>query len=934
MAFNTIYTGSFEENVLGDRIDIYIKQEDFAGEPSTLLMDANPLVITYPNKEFDNEIFGCGAEINVINDSGDFYKYDSLFSVPELSNYVEIIKTPKSGDPSIFLFQGYILPDMYTAKLGKNISLTIPATDRLTTLDRYVPTVLIDTSDYRADEYVNANELMFSCIIDADVTDKVMINNTLENKNYRKDGESTVFDNIFFQTDNFYDDFSVQDDKKCMEKILKSFYSRIFYHNGAFHIERISDMAAINKQYALYQSDTSVESVDVSNNRIEISCGNHEIISGSPTLSYYPGHNKLVVNLKYKQPESLVENYFYDIQPLDLSSRTNMGYPEPGFRRWMVSDFSLTNYRGSWNGFTTYPDTSLWAYPVTWLPDFERGCVRWYFSGYFDQAMYEWADDQVLSTMFQFSPPTGNDQLLVKVAYKVAVDRYLSGESISSFQTRFALRGTDSNGNSWWLAKSNPEDTSTYWRSYVYTFDTSISRADLLADNPGKSFMMWEIDKEINITQPIYTDVSLCYAKKRRYVYSPGGKRLWGTIFNRYYTDTYYVPTNPEYIGQIYLDVYMFERTYPSLGGWHANYNPYPAYFGDFDVDIETPVPEEYLEASMGYFYNTVNRDLEIFDTSTIMYTNGIYNADASLILRSIGAWRDYSDSNYMPLQYKYMQDLAQMVSKPKYKFSVDVRNNGSEVWGLHNIFTHNALRYPDSSLMEFMCNGLQYNVKNNTYRLDLMEYIGDDNWRVVPEDTSVCTFSYWPTYLEFNKYGVEKVSNIVNVVTNRPYSVSSTDNWISWTVNPSTRISLSIEVNPIESARDGSIYIESFDCDGSVHVVSIHQDPSEYIPDSIQLTPEELNVDAGPYATEALCVVDCAIDGDPTPTWTAAILTGGDFITLDTASGGDGDSIYFTIDQNTGTNPRQGTVDVSCGTAQATFSICQNGTMILCTDL
>ena len=102
---------------------------------------------------------------------------------------------------------------------------------------------------------------------------------------------------------------------------------------------------------------------------------------------------------------------------------------------------------------------------------------------------------------------------------------------------------------------------------------------------------------------------------------------------------------------------------------------------------------------------------------------------------------------------------------------------------------------------------------------------------------------------------------------------------------------------------------------------------------DAIQLTPVEVNLTAGPYATEALCVVDCSLGANP-GNWTAAILTGGDFITLDTASGLDGYSIYLTVDQNLGTNPRQGSLDVSCGTAQATFSICQDGTMILCTDL
>jgi len=831
MSFNTIYYGSFNDNVNQDRIDIYIKQKGFSGEPSALLLDANPLVITYPEKEWDSQLFGCGCQINIINQSGNFYKYDSLFSVPERSNYVEIVKTTKAGDSSTLLFQGYILPDMYTSKLDKNIKLTIPATDRLTTLDRYTPAILVDTSTYRADEYLNANDLILTMLMDTDVTNHFYINNTLENINYRRDSSSCIFDNIFFQSDNFHDEENVENSKKCMEKILKSFYSRVFYHDGKWKIERIKDMGLTSKRYTYYPPNSPTTSVDVSNNRIDLTCGNYEIINSSPELSYNPGYNKMVVNLKYKQPETLVENYFYDIEPLDTSNMSNGKYPLPQYRRWMVSDKSLTNYQGTWDGFLTTPDSSLWTFPITWNPDFTNPPTMWMYAGLWgsSQIRAEWADDQVLSTMFQFSPQQPGDELIINLRYKVATDVWQSGPNNAVFRTRFALRACDSNGKDWWIAKMNPNDTSTYWKDTPYTFDTSIMKSDLMAENPGKSFMLWEISKEINISSPIFTDVSICKGRKRRrsYITINDSQFFYNSLFNRYETYTYTVPTNPGYISQLYLDVYMFERTYPGLGGYLEDYNPYYAYFGDFDLDIATKIPKSYLEASMGYWYNTITRELDIFDTDTVLLTNGIYNCDASLNLRSISGWRDSSTENYISLAEQYIQDMAQMVDRPKYNLSIDVRSKDSYVLGLHNIFTHNSLRYPDDSLIEFMCNGLQYNVKENIYRLSLMEYISDNNWRVNPMEYY---FDIDTSSLQFNYLGFSN-DKIVELNTNVPsWIVSSSEAWIDTSISgygPLWYITVNASTNS-GNRRDGSVwFIPTSGTDVSPKVVSVRQDPS-----------------------------------------------------------------------------------------------------------
>lgn len=104
-------------------------------------------------------------------------------------------------------------------------------------------------------------------------------------------------------------------------------------------------------------------------------------------------------------------------------------------------------------------------------------------------------------------------------------------------------------------------------------------------------------------------------------------------------------------------------------------------------------------------------------------------------------------------------------------------------------------------------------------------------------------------------------------------------------------------------------------------------------IPDFIQITPTTYAALAGGIASEAICLIDSSINGIAAD-WNATITLGGAFITLDTNTGSSGSPIYVTIDQNTTTDPRQGSINFTCGTASADLPICQDGTVILCSDL
>ena len=381
MAYTTKYYGSFYDNVTHkDRIDIYIKQfclNEVATVPEKLLLDSNPLVISYPQREFHEQLFGCGATINIINDSSNFFRYDDIFGVPERNTYVEVIKTinyngvggletlvygqgppgiaTPVGDSSIVLFSGYVLPEMYTTTLAPlNTKVTIRCTDQLSLLDRYTPMILVDTSSYRADEYINAFDLISSILIDTDISNTIEIHNDMSNVNYVKDASSTdtIFNNIFYNAQNFADENNLMNDKMVLEMALKPFVARCYFNDGKWIIERTADMGKTTKDFVHYEKGSSTNTVRTQDNT-RINLSNHDIIAGTPTLTFNPGNIKLVTSLNYKLSSSLTDNYYWDAEyyTKDVSIASNR--PLPKQRKWMASDTDVSLF------FEPYTDANI-----------------------------------------------------------------------------------------------------------------------------------------------------------------------------------------------------------------------------------------------------------------------------------------------------------------------------------------------------------------------------------------------------------------------------------------------------------------------------------------------------------------------------------------------------------------------------------------------
>lgn len=173
----------------------------------------------------------------------------------------------------------------------------------------------------------------------------------------------------------------------------------------------------------------------------------------------------------------------------------------------------------------------------------------------------------------------------------------------------------------------------------------------------------------------------------------------------------------------------------------------------------------------------------------------------------------------------------------------------------------------------------------------------------------------------------------ITSVTTHpiNPWMVTDSCTWISivdGTGKGNGSFSIVIDERFIDETYDLSGRVTISSKAGDVHI-DITQEP---IPDSVVLTPDSCTFLTSGLGTEPVCVVDSFIAGYPRG-WSAAVTEGSDYASVNPGSGQSGDQLCLTLDSNTGANPRNGVIEVSCGEAAAYFTFCQDGTSQSCID-
>ncbi len=179
------------------------------------------------------------------------------------------------------------------------------------------------------------------------------------------------------------------------------------------------------------------------------------------------------------------------------------------------------------------------------------------------------------------------------------------------------------------------------------------------------------------------------------------------------------------------------------------------------------------------------------------------------------------------------------------------------------------------------------------------------------------------PASLEFDADGVA-VTGASVTVTGSDWNATSTEEWI--TITPASgadggSFTVSVTANTGAAARNGSVTVTSTSGDDT-KTVAISQAAPEAA--SLTVDPASLEFDADGTAVDGASVT---VTGSA---WSA--ISTDEWITIDSASGADGESFTVSVDANTGDEARNGSVTVTStsGAGTKTVDISQNAPVVV----
>ena len=303
MAWANKYYGEFIDNSK-ETVTIQIQQDGYVGEVKNLQLSDSPIVINYPSKDLSNHIYGSGCKINIIN-LNQLEEYDGLFATAEREHYVLI----KKG--AIKLFEGFVMPQIYSQKLATKPAVTIPASNQISGL-----------KDYRTSIFDAENEFSTIYLIDLikDILNStglelpIYIKNTLFSKLYSATYSlgTTCYDKLKVNRQIYVDQDEVMDGYSILEDILKITYSRLYYSNGRWIIDRLSDARKLNT-YRRYPFSGSATTSTINHPNFDL--GDELKIANSGHLEYEAGKKEYRVIIDFDKYDNLIDPFFQNIRP-------------------------------------------------------------------------------------------------------------------------------------------------------------------------------------------------------------------------------------------------------------------------------------------------------------------------------------------------------------------------------------------------------------------------------------------------------------------------------------------------------------------------------------------------------------------------------------------------------------------------------------------
>lgn len=715
MAYNTKYSASFPSKD-GKTIEVFIKEDGFTGTPSGLTLAKTPIVISYPAVNTVDNIIGCGCELNLINTTHDLEEYNNVFSFPENKNMV-IVK--RDGTT---IYSGYIIPEMYQQVILNNQNVTIPSSSFLNLLDRYVPSILQDDTDM----YVTLIDLIKSCLSYIKGIDGLLVYTTLSGSTgYVPSTTNTLFDNyyitkmLFIEKGNEY-----KNCKEVLESILRSFNSRIYQYNNYLVIDRVKDIGILDKTYQLYDiTGTTKTTKLVDRNIVELT--DQYNVNKSATLKYEPGKKQVIVKLNYSGVDNLVTN---DFSKITLSRVTQWEHPTRQYW-WNINDFYLS---GSTYPVNFYYADNLITSGIKCLNDGNlttRVEFDYYDTGTTTTLSIKYKNMPVDKIPIKIKRSNQHTRKLeLKASYRIRLPKTTAKERYLSY---------DSETSAWSIV--NYDATVYNDGSYFVTRQTDIGKngycVNVSADH--------DLTSIVNLLGSDLTKIVL-FIEIRQLLY-----RYIGTVDST---------SDSDFDGAM-------PRAYQVIG----------------DVIISNPLPkiENEITGQIDEDYSgKIDIEMDIFDVMQLSSANGLYYSGVTGMSRFTG----FTDSYYttpLPLSYILISDIMQLYNKPRYTITGDVKLRVNEMLGMGHLFTYDYFKNPDTSLKQFIMTGMDFNVKEATYRLTLNEFKLDDGYRVgsVTPTPQPDFFYIDPTSLSFAQAGgTETLSVFCNTGS---WTTTVSNSWI-----------------------------------------------------------------------------------------------------------------------------------------------------------
>ena len=307
-------------------------------------------------------------------------KYDEILALPvHLNGYIP--------EETNLVFSGFSICDLNERQLLPFAHITMQFTDYIKRME--------DKMDLPCLANLSANISVFNIIHDIitsiDMSRPLYVNSTLFEQDMVNDNDNTdtLVEQLFVETNVFYSD-SVSHDSAydAINKVLLPLGAHLYSYDNAWILERIEDITR-DGDWSIFQNiytnDETVSSTPTLKKAINKQDDDFEYIEESQVIEYASGVQKLILNLKETQLDSLSFNN-YDLENIH---KTADEWPTPQTlvpREWYIHEDAINVETGLVRGtMSTY---LKWGYPYNSDPHaFENSGVYYAFNVQFNETV-------------------------------------------------------------------------------------------------------------------------------------------------------------------------------------------------------------------------------------------------------------------------------------------------------------------------------------------------------------------------------------------------------------------------------------------------------------------------------------------------------------------------------------------------------------------